>query len=214
MLLHEHPVNIERERAGRSPANSVWFSCGGTMPPRPPVARGFECTFAAAGIAAALAAHAGIAGARAARPSRRRARGCRRRGVDRGRARTCARRRRRSSQHGPRRRGPRSPAAAFASVTLLADDRGRRRRLARAPRPAIWQRVAGRHQRHDLAALLARRDAGTTDGHRPPRRSACRARRWRPRACTRCSRASSRRAASRRRRSSTTGSRRCRRSRR
>ena len=58
MLLHEHPVNIERERAGRAPANSVWFSCGGTMP-QPPVPAVSIRTFAAAGIAAALAAHAG-----------------------------------------------------------------------------------------------------------------------------------------------------------
>ena len=32
MLLHDHPVNVERERAGRPQANCVWFSGGGTLP--------------------------------------------------------------------------------------------------------------------------------------------------------------------------------------
>lgn len=32
MLLHEHPVNEERESAGEVVANSVWFSGGGVMP--------------------------------------------------------------------------------------------------------------------------------------------------------------------------------------
>jgi hypothetical protein len=55
MLLHEHPVNLERERAGRPPVNSVWFWGGGVRPTSPPrVVR----TFARGGIAAALAAHA------------------------------------------------------------------------------------------------------------------------------------------------------------
>ena len=57
MLLHAHPVNIERERAARPPANSLWLSCGGTLPARP--AHGASTrTFANTGIAVALAAHA------------------------------------------------------------------------------------------------------------------------------------------------------------
>ncbi len=58
MLLHEHPVNAARERAGRAPANSVWFSCGGTPPERHPDAVAIR-TFANDGIAAALAAYCG-----------------------------------------------------------------------------------------------------------------------------------------------------------
>jgi hypothetical protein len=55
MLLHEHPVNVERERAGRSPVNSVWLWGGGV---RPAPAQTTVRTFAGGGIAVALAAHA------------------------------------------------------------------------------------------------------------------------------------------------------------
>ena len=58
MLLHEHPVNVERERAGRALANSLWFSGGGMLPPRPSPAPSIR-TYAATGIAAALARFAG-----------------------------------------------------------------------------------------------------------------------------------------------------------
>jgi hypothetical protein len=56
MLLHEHPVNLARERRGLPPANSVWFWGGGTCPPpsSAPIV-----TYAGDGIAAALAAHRG-----------------------------------------------------------------------------------------------------------------------------------------------------------
>jgi len=58
MLLHEHPVNVERERTGRAQVNGFWFSQGGTLPPlRQPAAR--IATFANDGIAGALAAFAG-----------------------------------------------------------------------------------------------------------------------------------------------------------
>jgi len=58
MLLHEHPVNVERERAGRAQVNAFWFSQGGTLRPlRQPATR--MATFAGDGIAAALAAFAG-----------------------------------------------------------------------------------------------------------------------------------------------------------
>jgi hypothetical protein len=63
MLLHQHPVNLARERDGRAPANSVWFSEGGTMPPRDSAAESTR-TFADSGVAMALAAHAN----QAARP--------------------------------------------------------------------------------------------------------------------------------------------------
>ena len=42
---------------------------------------------------------------------------------------------------------------ALASVTLLADDIGDAVAW-HARRPGFWQRFAGRHARHDLAALL------------------------------------------------------------
>jgi hypothetical protein len=58
MLLHEHPVNIAREAAGKAPANSVWLYEGGALPPhqdtRAPVR-----TFADGGVAIALAQYAG-----------------------------------------------------------------------------------------------------------------------------------------------------------
>lgn len=57
MLLHEHPVNAARERAGRAAANSVWFSHGGTLPA--PASMGAIRTYADDGPALALAAHAG-----------------------------------------------------------------------------------------------------------------------------------------------------------
>lgn len=58
MLLHEHPVNVARERQGRTGANGIWLSQGGVRRPAnaPAVA-----TFARDGIAVALAAHAGTA---------------------------------------------------------------------------------------------------------------------------------------------------------
>ncbi|MEO8305289.1 MAG: hypothetical protein ABI724_14310 [Betaproteobacteria bacterium] len=58
MLLHDHPVNVKRVRAGRPPANTVWFSGGGTLPPRPTGKRSIR-TYAHTGLAVALASHAG-----------------------------------------------------------------------------------------------------------------------------------------------------------
>ena len=57
MLLHQHPVNAARERDGKAPANSLWFSEGGTMPPRSRIADGIR-TFANDGVATALAVYA------------------------------------------------------------------------------------------------------------------------------------------------------------
>jgi hypothetical protein len=58
MLLHEHPVNLARERQGRRGANGIWFSQGGVCPRggTPGIA-----TYAVEGIAVALARHAGNA---------------------------------------------------------------------------------------------------------------------------------------------------------
>ena len=55
MLLHAHPVNVAREAAGKPPANGIWLSEGGALPPS---ATGIR-TFAESGIALALAHHAG-----------------------------------------------------------------------------------------------------------------------------------------------------------
>jgi hypothetical protein len=59
MLLHEHPVNVERETRGLPPVNSLWFSSGGTLPRRPSPAPSIR-TFANAGVTIALAAHIGV----------------------------------------------------------------------------------------------------------------------------------------------------------
>jgi hypothetical protein len=58
MLLHEHPLNVEREKRRRPPVNGIWFSAGGVLPPRPSPSPSI-CTFANTGITVALAAHAG-----------------------------------------------------------------------------------------------------------------------------------------------------------
>lgn len=58
MLLFDHPVNVRREGDGLAPVNSVWFSCGGTLPQRPTPPLALR-TFADAGVAVALAAYVG-----------------------------------------------------------------------------------------------------------------------------------------------------------
>jgi len=153
MLLHEHPVNIERERTGRSPANSVWFSCGGAMP-QPPVSAVSIRTFAAAGIAATLAAHVGSPAC--ALPGHL---GTAR--EDAGAAASIVVVLERALDIATLERSWAAPArdalagGAFESVTLLADDMGDAV-VWHARRPGFWQRFAGRYQRHDLAALLGR----------------------------------------------------------
>jgi hypothetical protein len=59
MLLHDHPVNVERERRGQAPVSSVWFSGGGTLPARSSGSGGTR-TWASGGIVAALAQHTGV----------------------------------------------------------------------------------------------------------------------------------------------------------
>ena len=152
MLLHEHPVNVERERIGRPPANSLWFSHGGTMPARSVSGPSIR-TFATDVVAAALAMHAGsparavparlddaLADAEGAEsivvalppplewPS-----------VERMWA-------------APAREG--LAAGRLATVTLIADDAGDAVAW-RASDPGFWKRIAGRLARHELAPLLA-----------------------------------------------------------
>ncbi len=152
MLLHEHPVNRERERIGLPPANSLWFSQGGTMPARCAAGPSVR-TYAQGGLAAALATHAdspacavplrlddALADAGDAEsivvalpPPLEWA------AVER-------------SWAAPAREG--LAAGRLATVTLIADDAAAAL-VWQASRPGIWARVAGRFARHDLAALLA-----------------------------------------------------------
>jgi hypothetical protein len=151
MLLHEHPVNVERERAGRSPANSVWFSCGGTMP-QPPVPAVSIRTFAAAGIAVTLARYAGSPAS--ALPGHL---GAAR--EDTGDAASIVVALDPALDAAALEQAWTAPArdaldrGAFDAVTLLADDSGDAVAW-HARRLGLWQRLAGRHQRHDLAVLL------------------------------------------------------------
>jgi hypothetical protein len=58
MLLHEHPVNTEREARGAPAVNSVWFWGGGTLDAR--IARPFSVVLAEDPLARGLALAAGI----------------------------------------------------------------------------------------------------------------------------------------------------------
>jgi len=157
MLLHEHPVNMERERSGRPPANSLWFSHGGTMPARSAPGPSMR-TFANDGDTAALAMYAGSA-ARAvpahlddaladaegaesivvALPSPLEWASIER------------------SWAMPAREA--LAAGRLATVTLIAEDAGDAV-VWHANRPGFRERIAGRFARRNLAALLAaaRRD--------------------------------------------------------
>jgi hypothetical protein len=152
MLLHEHPVNLRREREGRPPANSVWFSGGGTLPPRPGSAASI-ITFANDGIAVALAAHAG-APARELPPGLAPAMSAATSAasmvvafdapldwtaID-------------TAWLAPARDA--LMAGTLASVTLLTDVAGAAVAWT-ARRPGFWRRLAGRRAQHDLSALLA-----------------------------------------------------------
>jgi hypothetical protein len=152
MLLHEHPVNVARERAGRPPANSVWFSAGGTLPPRAAPELSIR-TFADAGVAVALAAHAGSP-ARAIPPGLASA-------LDlAGDAATVVVALDPGSALGAFDNAWAAPAARalaagrIAELTLVANDAGDAL-IWRATRPGFWQRLAGRFTHHELAALVA-----------------------------------------------------------
>jgi len=58
MLLHEHPVNVEREARGAPPANSVWLWGGGGL--EAPRARPFSVVLAEDPLAQGLALAAGV----------------------------------------------------------------------------------------------------------------------------------------------------------
>jgi len=151
MLLHEHPVNVERERAGRPPANTLWFYEGGTLPPRPrPVPS--IATFATLGIARALAAHAG--GPLLSVPADlRRARD------EAGNADTIVVALDRALELATVERAWAAPArdalvaGSLDGVTLIGDERGTGV-VWQARRPRLWQRVTGRYRARDLGALL------------------------------------------------------------
>jgi hypothetical protein len=152
MLLHEHAVNVAREREGKAPANSLWLSCGGTLPPRRAGASSMR-TFADAGIAIALAAHAGSpalalpAGLGAALAD---AAGVERMVIALGSRTGVATLER--AWAAPLRAA--LAAGRMDAVTLLADGAGDAVAW-NLRRPGMWQRLAGRMRRHDLAALLA-----------------------------------------------------------
>jgi hypothetical protein len=151
MLLHEHPVNLERERAGRAQVNGFWFSQGGTLPPRRHVATTIA-TFAGDGIAVALAAFAGapahslpddLSGALAAAPS----------------AESIVAALDPALDLASIERAWATPArAALAagsldSVQILAQSTGDAI-IWHVGRPGLWQRIAGRFEARDLRALL------------------------------------------------------------
>ena len=154
MLLHEHPVNVGREESGRPPVNGLWLSAGGVLPPRtspdPPVR-----TYADAGIAVALAAHIGVPAqpvptqpGGALEPADARA------------GQTIVVALPTDIALADIERSWAAPARdALASgqlteVSILARDAGDCVSW-RALRPRLWQRIAGRARRRDLAAEIA-----------------------------------------------------------
>jgi len=159
MLLHEHPVNAARERAGRAPVNSVWLDGGGTHPaPAAPAVR----TFANGGIAAALAAHAGqpAAAVPAALDAALAAAGG---------ATTIVVALDAAGDVGAVERAWAAPAwatlasGAIESVALIADGDGAAVVWA-ARRPRGWERIAARLRAPDLASLLAAARAASGSG--------------------------------------------------
>lgn len=151
MLLHEHPVNVERERSGRPPANSLWFSCGGTLPPK--TSRRSILTYANSGIAVALAAHAGataqtlpasLAAAIAIAGSAESIVIAFEAPVDWDAV--------ESSWAKPAREG--LFGGTFEAVTLATEHAGVATSW-QARRPDFWRRLKGRFGRRDLAATLA-----------------------------------------------------------
>ena len=157
MLLHEHPVNVARERAGRPLANSLWFSGGGILPP-PPSPAPLIRTYATAGIAAALARFARSP----LQPLPSQLRDASR---DAGSADSIVVALDRPLDVPAIERAWAAPARAAVAagslhaVTLLCDDGGDAI-VWRAGRPGLWQRLAGSFARHDLPALLDVTDRG------------------------------------------------------
>jgi hypothetical protein len=157
MLLHEHPVNVLRESAGRPAANSLWFSCGGTLPPRPSPAPAIR-TYATTGMADALAAHAGS-------PSRARPGHMRDVLADSAGAESIVVAFDAPLDVAATEEAWFAPAwdtlgaGSLEAVTLLVEDAGDAV-VWRVRRPTLRQRLAGRFARHDLSSLLdtAKRD--------------------------------------------------------
>ena len=151
MLLHEHPVNIERESAGQPPANSLWFSGGGTLPARPEPAVSIR-TFAAGGIATTLAAHVGS-------PARALPGHLGAALDDAGDAESVVVALAAALDLAHLERSWAAPArnalagGSLDAVTLLSDNAGDAV-VWHARRPGLWQRLTGRFARHDLAAML------------------------------------------------------------
>ncbi|MDA3914449.1 phosphoglycerate mutase [Oleiagrimonas sp.] len=58
ILLHNHPVNIERRSRGQAPVNGLWFWGGGPLPHR--VTASVACIYSRDALAQALARRAGI----------------------------------------------------------------------------------------------------------------------------------------------------------
>ena len=153
MLLHEHPVNVEREKSGRHPVNGLWFSTGGVLPsrasPGPPVR-----TFADTGIAVALAAHAGSP----ARPVPAQLGGAL--GHTDGAGHTIVVALTADVALAEVERSWAVPAPGtlasgqLTEVSVLARDAGDCVSW-RALRPRLWQRIAGRARRRELAAEIA-----------------------------------------------------------
>ena len=150
MLLHEHPVNAARERAGRALVNSVWFDGGGTRPA--PATRAVH-TCADAGAARALAAHAGRPAAAVPAALDAALAGA-------GDATTIVVALDAAGDGGAVERAWAAPAwaalaaGALETVTLAADGDGGAVVWA-ARRPRRWQWIAARLFPPDLAALLA-----------------------------------------------------------
>jgi hypothetical protein len=151
MLLHEHPVNVARERAGRPLANSLWFSGGGTLPPRrepaPPIR-----TYATAEVAAALARFIG-------QPARPPCASLDATLLDAGTTGSIVVVPEGALEMAALERAWAAPArdalgrGAVREVTVICDDAGDAV-IWRAQRPGPWQRLIGRYRTHDLAALL------------------------------------------------------------
>jgi len=151
MLLHEHPVNVEREGAGRPPANTLWFYEGGTLPSRPVPAPSIA-TFAASGVACALAAHSGT-------PLHSVPRDLHRARSEAGNADSIVVVLDRALDLSTLERGWAAPArdalvaGSLDGVTLIGDEGGTAI-VWQARRPRLWQRVTGRYRTRDLGALL------------------------------------------------------------
>jgi len=150
MLLHEHPVNVARERAGRSQVGSLWFSDGGTLPTAPHEAG--IATFATDGIASALAAFAG-ASSRSLPADFGAAK------ADAGSVKSIVVALDRKLDVTSIERGWAAPArdalaaGSLESVRIIAEEAGDAI-VWDARRPGLWQRIGGRFKARDLDALL------------------------------------------------------------